>query len=144
MADCGAFIGTIQRLRRVVKRLPGAELRLARRAFEATVRQHEDARHNLEHPDTAIPEIAPTGQGALGALAWLYLDGSGLRIMSLFPGHVAAGAQSQIRMQQSIRPPVDHIWITIGDAHYYLTSAADAVDQLSERLQIWSASYARE
>lgn len=140
----GSFVATIQRLRRVLKRIRGdGDIRLAKRAFEAAIRPYEDARHHLEHLDTAIPMIVPSGHGTLGQLAWHFVrpDGSHQRMRMMFPGHLEGGATVAIRVEASIRPPVDHLWWTIGGEDYYLTGAADAVDRLSERLEAWSEQW---
>jgi hypothetical protein len=137
MADAGSFVATVQRLRRVGGRLRGdQDLRPVKKAFEASIRPYEKARHHLEHLDTAISAIAPTGHGALGAMAWFHVEAGATEFlqMFIFPGHLDVGASGSIRMENSFRPPIDHIWSTIGGADYYLTGAADAV----ARLQEWS------
>ena len=53
-------------------------LRIATKDFEANVSRYEQARHYLEHLDTANPVIVSTGisailstgHGALGSMAW--------------------------------------------------------------------------
>ncbi len=143
LADAGAFVATVQRLRRVVNRLRGdSALRIAKKAFEATVSQYEEARHYLEHLDSAIPAIVPTGHGALGSMAWHYLsDEDEHAAMFIIPGHLGEGATATIRMEASFRRPVDHIWATIGGVDYYLTGAADAVNSLRSRLSTWSEQW---
>lgn len=143
LADAGTFVATVQRLRRVVKRLHGdPTLRVAKKAFERSVSEYEEARHYLEHLDTAIPAIVPTGQGALGSLAWQYAsDEDTHRAVFIFPGHLGEGATATIRVGPPIRGPVDHLWLTIGGADYYLTGAADAVNALRRRLSTWSEQW---
>ena len=143
MTDAGSFVSSIQRLRRVVKRLRGDDaLRIAKKAFEAAVSSYEPARHHLEHLDTAIPAIVPTGHGALGAMSWFFVSqDDSLRSIFIIPGHLGEGANATIRMESSFRRPVDHVWITIAGADYYLTGAADAVDRLRERLAAWSMAF---
>jgi hypothetical protein len=143
LADEGSFAATIQRLRGVMNRLPGdPEIRIAKKAFEATVGAYEEARHYMEHLDTAIPKIVPTGHGALGGMAWHYMPmPDDLPMMFIIPGHLGAGATVGMRAAGSVKPPVDHIWATIGGADYQLTGAADAVDRLRERLAEWSAHW---
>jgi hypothetical protein len=142
IADCGSFVATVQRLRRVVHRLRGdTVLRIAKKAFESAVASNENARHYLEHLDTAIPAVVPTGHGALGSLSWHYADESKVGVLFIIPGHSAEGATAGLRMASSVRRPVDHVWATIAGTDYHLTGAADAVDALRERLNTWSAGF---
>ena len=147
MADAGAFVATVQRLRRVVHRLRGDDaMRLAKHAFESAIKPYEEARHYLEHLDTAIPAVVPTGHGALGAMSWFYVqpETNDFRSVFIIPGHLAPGAMATIRMERSGRAPVDHVWATIGGADYYLTGAADSVERLRERLAGWSKGWPAE
>ena len=146
IADSGSFVATVQRLRRVVNRLRGdPDLRLAKKAFESRVAANEEARHYLEHLDTAIPAVVPTGHGALGSMAWHFVDETDRAgAMFIIPGHLGAGATAGIRMASSIRRPVDHLWATIAGADYYLTGAADAVDALRDRLDRWSRQFTED
>lgn len=143
IADSGSFVATVQRLRRVVSRLRGdPDLRIAKKAFESRVAENEDARHYLEHLDTAIPSVVPTGHGALGSMAWHFVHEDDVAgAIFIIPGHLGEGATAGIRMASSIRPPVDHLWATIAGAGYYLTGASDAVDALRERLARWSHQF---
>jgi hypothetical protein len=72
ISDMVQFIGTTERLRKIVKRLPSkpVEMRVAKRLFESVARVSEDARHHFEHLDDAIPRIAASGHGAFGGLTW--------------------------------------------------------------------------
>jgi hypothetical protein len=77
-------------------------------------------------------------------MSWWYArpDVNELRTVMILPGHLGEGAEATTRVEASYRPPVDHVWSTIGGADYYLTGAADAVDRLGERLRDWSTRWA--
>lgn len=78
IAESGAIIGAVERPRKVVGRLRGdPDIRLAKRAFEASISKIKAARHHLEHPDTAIPKIADTGEAALGSISWWSINEDG-------------------------------------------------------------------
>jgi hypothetical protein len=146
ITDAAGFVVAVQRLRRVVKRLRGdKDLRLAKTAFEAKIRRFEQARHYLEHLDTAIPKIAPTGHGALGALSWWYVSDAErgeCMAIAVIPGHLAKvedAARIEIRTPRAL---CDHFIATIAGAHYELSQARDAVVDLESRLHSWSQSFA--
>jgi hypothetical protein len=146
VGDAAAFVVAVERLRRVVRRLRAdAELRIAKKAFEATISRYEQARHHLEHLDTAIPAIAPTGHGAIGALSWWYVpdhEVAEFRAILVVPGHlerVRGIGQIEVRTP---RARCDHFVATIAGAHYSLTDARDAVVRLENRLRTWSRKFA--
>ncbi|MGA2804558.1 MAG: hypothetical protein ABSF89_09220 [Acidimicrobiales bacterium] len=144
MADAGSLVATVQRLRRVLPRLHGDEtLRLAKKAFESAVKPFEEARHYVEHLDTAIPVVVLTGQGALGGLSWFFFrpETNEKQWVFVYPGHLGPGMKLSNRIEHSARPPVDHVWANIGGADYCLTKAADAVERLRERLANWSKAW---
>jgi len=142
VADVGALIGTIHRLRSLVKRLPGGkETRLAKRAFVAEVKDLEEARHQLEHLDTAIAQISGTGEGAFGAVSWWERLGDGHgRWVAFFPGTMAEGAQAVSRRPSVMRSRVDHVWASIAGRNLNVSEAYLAVVRLEERLREWGMS----
>ena len=146
VADVGALIGTIHRLRLLVNRLPGdPKTRLAKRAFEAEVKELEAARHELEHLDTAILGISQTGQGAFGTVSWLERLGGGLaRCVSMFPGTLAKDAQGPAQALRRIRTRIDHVKARIAGADLNVTEAYIAVTRLEARLREWAESQAEQ
>ena len=141
IADTGGLIGTIQRLRLLVRRLPGStETKVARKASEATVKHLEQARHHLEHLDDRIPEIAPTGHGAFGSVSWWYLeDNRTRRWMSLAPGTLAVGTDMGVtRVPAEMRSDIDHFWAIIGGLPLEVSEAYLAVVNLERRLGEWA------
>lgn len=144
-ADAGALIGSVQRLRGVVRRLRGdPATRVKRKAFEAAVRANEAARHHLEHLETSIPALVETGLGPFGSLSWQHLnfeDGepAGFTATMLVPGHLAIGeAVASTRIHGVFYGAIDHFSADIGGETYYLSGAARAVDALAARLHDWS------
>lgn len=129
----------------MVRRLRGdPQLRIAKRAFEAAVAQYEEARHHYEHLDERLPQIAETGQAAVGALSW-WTARTDKEFSTTFvmPGTMAVGEKQMFtRVPAAMRSTVDHFWIVIAGAEYYLTGAHDAVVSLEQRLREWSTSLA--
>lgn len=145
VADIGALIGTIQRLRGLVKRLPGgASIRLTKRAFEASVREVQEPRHHLEHLDSALKEISETGQGAFGAVSWWYRTGEkDVKCTFFMPGTVAVGKGLGVtRVPRQISDEIDHIWTSIAGSEMNVTSAFRAVQELEGRLRKWGVEQA--
>ena len=144
VADIGAFIGTLHRLRLLARRIPGdKETRLAKRAFEAEVRQSAEARHQLEHLDTAVDEISHTGEGAFGAVSWWESLGGGKgRWVAFFPGTMAEGAEAVTRKPAVLRERIDNIWCSIAGRHLNVSAMYIAVTHLEARLKKWNESQA--
>lgn len=148
-ADAGALIGAVRRLHGVVHRLRGdSGIRLAKKAFAATAKPNEAARHHLEHLDTAIPALVDTGLGPFGSLSWQHVDLKdgemlGYTVTFLVPGHLAvANAVATTRIYDSFDGIIDHFHADIGGDSYYLSGAARAVDALAARLHNWSCAQA--
>jgi hypothetical protein len=141
ISDAVAFIGTVQRLRLVVKKLPGSpEVRVAKKAFEAEVAKYEPARHHFEHLDEQFVRIAGSGHGPFGGLGWLAPREGGGVVATLFAAGTLAPAKGVmgVRMHEHVRYPADHIYATVAGESYYLTGAHDATVKLMERLENWS------
>lgn len=141
VADTGGFIGNIQRLRLVVPRLRGdADLRITKKAFEASVKSYEPARHHLEHLDTAIPGIADTGHGVFGGIAWWHFDGAEARGCLYVPGSLAvAEGVGQLVVPGGFDDDVDHFRATIAGEVYDLSAAYRALLGLEARLREWAS-----
>lgn len=147
VADIGALIGTIHRLRWMVKRLPGDDnMRLAKRAFEAQVKELEAARHHLEHLDRAIRDIADTGQGAFGAVSWWErVDDGQIRCTMFAPGTMAVGEELGVtKVPGALRERIDHVQTFIAGRHLDVSAAFWAVKRLEERLRAWGSSQVTE
>ena len=149
VADIGALIGTIHRLRGLVKRLPGdASTRLAKRAFEAGDREVQEPRHHLEHLDSAIREISETSQGAFGAVSWWYRIGEkDVRCTAFIPGTIAVGkAQFATRVPKPahITEAIGHVWASIAGSHFNVSASFRAVIELECRPREWGSAQAAE
>jgi hypothetical protein len=142
ISDMVHFIGTTERLRKIVNRLPSkpADVRLAKRAFESVARASEDARHHFEHLDDAIPRIAASGHGAFGGITWWVPPSDEgdqqVRMVGHVPGTLAVGeGVLRARTPSSIRYPADVFMAVVGGADYDLTAAHDAIVSLEARLR---------
>jgi len=147
IADTGALVGTFQRLRLLTRRLPGdGAMRVARKAFEATVRSLEPARHHLEHLDERIREIAPTGHAAFGSVSWWRRgEGRTIKWMAIVPGTLAVGkGQAVTRVPSRMRGDVDHFWVVLGATEFNVSDAYWATVDLEKRLRAWSQDQQRD
>ena len=149
VADIGALIGTIQRLRGLVKRLPGdASTRLAKRAFAAGAKEVQKPRHHLEHLDSAMRDISETGQGAFGAVSWWYRTGEkDVRCAAFIPGTLAVGkahVATRVPKPEQITYAIGHVWASIAGSHFNVSAAFRAVTELEGRLREWGAEQAGE
>ena len=149
VADIGALIGTIQRLRGLVERLPGGSgMRLARRAFAASSKEVKEPRHHLEHLDSAIRDISESGQGAFGAVSWWYRTGEKeVKCSAFIPGTIAVGKglfQTRAPKPESITEEVGHIWASIAGSHFNVSAVFWSVTELESRLREWGAAQAEE
>jgi hypothetical protein len=146
IADTGGLVGTLQRLRLLTRRLPGdSAIRVARKAFEATVRSLQPARHHLEHLDERIPDIAPTGHGAFGSVSWWRMvDSRTMKCVAIIPGTLAVGkGQAVTRVPSCMRGDVDHFWVVLGAAELNVSDAYWATVELEKRLRAWSEEQRR-
>jgi hypothetical protein len=142
ISDMVHFIGTTERLRKIVNRLPSkpADVRLVKRAFESAARASEDARHYFEHLDDAIPRIAASGHGAFGGITWWVPPteegDEQVRMVGYIPGTLAIAKGALVtRKPSSIRYPADVFTTVVGGATYDLTAAHDAIASLEDRLR---------
>ena len=149
LASAMALVGTINRLRHLIRRLHGDRTtRMARKVYEAAVCQVEPVRHLLEHVDTQIPKTAQTAQGAFGTISWWWYEGkregkkSRLIWMMTQPGHLAPGHDrvtiAETKIPSNMREDIDHFWVMIGDEIFDLSDVYWAVVKLEERLRAWS------
>lgn len=140
VADIGAFVGTVHRLRSVVDRLPGdVEMRSNKRTFADRVKGVDVARHHLEHIDQSVFRIAGSGRTALGAVSWWKLDQDGAHAQCcvLLPGHPVTGQQAITRVPGVYRDSIDHIWVSIAEADFNLSDVYYAVLELELQLRSW-------
>lgn len=143
VADVTAFIGTLDRLRRLVAKLGGADqVKIARSAFLSVVADYEDARHHLEHLDGAVERLAAKPVAALAMVTWWEHRDGHLMAQLLIPGTIRVAMQPHIIVPGEMRPPVDHVTAFIAGAGYDLTRAHDALLALWERLRAWSEQFA--
>ena len=140
VTDVAALIGTINRLRVVVVRLPGDKsTRIAKNAFMAAARLVEPVRNHLEHLDTSIAKVASSGQGPFGGISWWYQKGRSALLIAIVPGHLAKHKDAVVsRAPSHMRGEVDHFWVTIGGQVFDLSDTYWAVVSLEERLRAWS------
>ena len=146
IADTGGLVGTLQRLRLLTRRLPGdSAIRVAKRAFEATVRSVEPARHHLEHLDERIPEIAPTGHAAFGSVSWWRIgEGRTMEWTAIVPGTLAVGnGQAVTRVPSCMRGVVVHFWVVLGAVEFNVSHVYGATVELEKRLRAWSQEQQR-
>lgn len=142
VADVTAFIGTLDRLRRLIAKLGGAaEVKIARGAFLSVVADYEDARHHLEHLDGAVERLAAEPVAALAMVTWWELKDGHMLAQFLIPGTIRVAMQPQVIVPGDVRPPVDHVTAFIAGAGYDLTRAHDALLALWERLREWSEQF---
>jgi hypothetical protein len=147
IADTGALIGTVHRLRLLMQHVPAdGEVRLAKRAFEAAVRSLQPARHHLEHLGERIAEIAPTGHGAFGSVSWWHTrEGGAIEWVAIIPGTLAVGkGQAVTRVPSLMRGDVDHFWVVVGAAEFDVSDAYWATVHLERRLRAWSHEQQRD
>jgi hypothetical protein len=141
LADALAFVGNVERLRKIVTTLGGdPEFRIAKRAFLSTVNNYEPARHHIEHLDTALVDIADTGDQALMAMSWFApnADGTGFAIRCVFFRAREGGFGPATALPVSVRLPVDHLMVRVAGADYNLTAAHDALQSFWRRVREWS------
>lgn len=141
MAETGSLISTIHRIGLLIARLPGDnDIRVARKAFEAAVREVHEVRHHLEHLDERIAEIATTsGQGAFGAISWWYFDPEGKEgvCTMIAAGPITKGTLVVTKVPSLMRGDVDHFWVLIGGTPIDISDMYWAVATLEKRLRTW-------
>ncbi len=143
LADLLAFIGTLDRLRRLMPKLGGdASVRTARRLAGDVLKAYENARHHIEHLDRAVEELADEPVAALAMVSWFEVHSeTRVALRFLIPGRLRVGMQPGARMPKAVRAPVDHVTAEIAGVPYDLTAAHDAVLELRDRLHRWSKQF---
>lgn len=141
-ADVLAFIGNIERLRKLVEHTGGDDAyRLAKKAFLDTANRYEKARHHIEHLDHGLPNLLETSDQALMSLAWVAPTPQGMTLTFSMPGSARvgpAGPAVQIPEPGQSLP----FAVRIAGADYDLIAAHQALQKYWERVNAWSAQWA--